>query len=187
MRHGDRRLVAIDGDAHELGAGARQRRHLARRRLDVGGVGVGHRLHRDRRAAADHDRAGAAPDAHADAGAARRRPEGRLVRLHRHGVILDRAPRRAPRRYLGRPTKIVIRSRSEGRCRGAARRLDHQGNELKLTPKANCATQAHFDGDEARDHLTYALPRPLNCTSRESPDREAQLPGLIPRRPARVC
>ncbi len=53
MRHGGGRLVAIDGDAHELRAGARQRRDLPRRRLDVGGVGVGHRLHGDRRAAAD--------------------------------------------------------------------------------------------------------------------------------------
>ena len=79
VRHGGRRLVAIDGDAHELRAGARERRDLARRRLDVGGVGVGHRLHRDRRAAADRDRAGAAPDAHADARAARRGPEGGLA------------------------------------------------------------------------------------------------------------
>jgi hypothetical protein len=31
MRHGGGGLVAVDGDAHELGAGARQRRHLAHR------------------------------------------------------------------------------------------------------------------------------------------------------------
>ena len=40
-----------------LRAGARQRRDLPRRRLDVGGVGIGHRLHDDRRAAADGDAA----------------------------------------------------------------------------------------------------------------------------------
>ncbi len=53
-RHRRGRLVAVDGDAHELGARPRQRRDLPRRRLDVGGVGIGHRLHDDRRAAADH-------------------------------------------------------------------------------------------------------------------------------------
>ena len=57
LRHGGGRLVAVDRDAHELGAGARQRRDLARGAFDVGGVGVGHRLHDDRRAAADRDAA----------------------------------------------------------------------------------------------------------------------------------
>ena len=33
---------------------ARQRRDLPRGPIDVGGVGIGHRLHDDRRAAADH-------------------------------------------------------------------------------------------------------------------------------------
>ena len=47
-----RRLVAVDGDAHDLGARPRQRRHLADGAVDIGGVGVGHRLHHDRRAAA---------------------------------------------------------------------------------------------------------------------------------------
>ena len=50
-------FVAIDGDAHQFGTGSRQRRHLARRALDVGGVGVGHRLHDDGRAAANDDAA----------------------------------------------------------------------------------------------------------------------------------
>ena len=57
VRHGGRRLVAVDRDAHQFGAGARQRRHLARGRLDVGRVGIGHRLHDDRRRAADRDAA----------------------------------------------------------------------------------------------------------------------------------
>ncbi len=57
VRHGGRRLVAVDRDAHQLGAGARQRRHLARGAFDVGGVGIGHRLHDDRRTAADDDAA----------------------------------------------------------------------------------------------------------------------------------
>ena len=49
-RHGGCRLVAIDGDAHDLGARGRQRRHLPCRLLDVGGVGIGHGLHDDGRA-----------------------------------------------------------------------------------------------------------------------------------------
>ena len=55
VRHGGRGLVAVDGDAHDFGAGPRQRRHLLRRPVDVGGVGIGHRLHHDGRAAADGD------------------------------------------------------------------------------------------------------------------------------------
>ena len=54
VRHGLGRLVAVDGDADELGAGAGERRDLRDGRVDVGGVGVGHRLHDDGRAAADH-------------------------------------------------------------------------------------------------------------------------------------
>ncbi len=55
MRHGGGGLVAIDGDAHQFGARARQRRDLFHRAGDIGGVGIGHRLHHDRRAAADGD------------------------------------------------------------------------------------------------------------------------------------
>ena len=51
-RHGGRGFFGVDGDAHHLGAGERKRPHLQRGRLDVGGVGVGHRLHDDRLAAA---------------------------------------------------------------------------------------------------------------------------------------
>ncbi len=57
VRHGGRRLVAVDRDAHDLGARARERRHLRDGRLHIGGVGVGHRLDDDRRAAAHHDAA----------------------------------------------------------------------------------------------------------------------------------
>ncbi len=60
VRHGLGRLVAIDGDADELGAGAGEGRDLRHRPVDVGGVGVGHRLHDDGRAAADRH----ARDAH---------------------------------------------------------------------------------------------------------------------------
>ena len=54
MRDGRRRLVAVDGDADQLRAGAGKRRNLLRRRFHVRRVGVGHRLDDDRRAAADH-------------------------------------------------------------------------------------------------------------------------------------
>ena len=55
MRHGGGGLVAIDGDPHQFRTGAGQCRDLRDGALDIGGVGVGHRLHDDRRAAADLD------------------------------------------------------------------------------------------------------------------------------------
>ena len=70
--HGCRGLGNVDGDAHHLGAGLGQLDALLRRRRRVGGVGHGHRLNDDGRAAADLDGADANPD--------------RLVQLdHRHG------------------------------------------------------------------------------------------------------
>ena len=57
MRYGLGRLVAIDRDAHDLGAGTGEGCDLRCGRVDIGGVGVGHRLHDDGRAAADGDAA----------------------------------------------------------------------------------------------------------------------------------
>src|SRR5579885_2722737 len=45
-----RRLLGVDGHAHELGARLRQLLHLFYRRDGVSGVGIGHGLHHDRRA-----------------------------------------------------------------------------------------------------------------------------------------
>ena len=84
MRHGRGGLVAVDGQAHQFGARPRQRRDLAGGRLDVGGVGVGHRLDDDRRAAADHHRRVALADANADGRAARQRPAGRFGHRKAH-------------------------------------------------------------------------------------------------------
>ncbi len=64
VRHGGGGLVPVDGDAHELRAGSRQRRHLRDRQVDVGGVRVGHRLHDDRRPAAERHRALSGADRH---------------------------------------------------------------------------------------------------------------------------
>ena len=66
MRHGLGRLVAVDGDANELGTGAGESGDLRYRPVDVGGVGVGHRLHDDGCVAADRhardaDKVGPAP------------------------------------------------------------------------------------------------------------------------------
>ena len=55
VRHGGGGFVAVDGDAHHFRAGARQRRDLRTVACDIGGVGIGHRLHDDRCAAADGD------------------------------------------------------------------------------------------------------------------------------------
>ena len=66
VRHGGCGLVAVDRDAHDLRAGARQRRHLGGGAGNIGGVRIGHRLHDDRGVAADGhaadiDRYGLAP------------------------------------------------------------------------------------------------------------------------------
>src|SRR5581483_5970193 len=54
--HGLRGVVIVDGDADQLGAGAGERGDLLDCGFDVGGVGVGHRL---------HDYGGVRPDADA--------------------------------------------------------------------------------------------------------------------------
>jgi len=55
VRHGGGGFLAVDRDAHHFRAGARQRGDLGDGAFDIGGVGIGHRLHDDRRAAADGD------------------------------------------------------------------------------------------------------------------------------------
>ena len=55
MRDGGSGLVAVDGDAHELGAGAGKGCDLGHGGIDVGGVGIGHGLHHDWRRSADND------------------------------------------------------------------------------------------------------------------------------------
>ncbi len=45
VRHGFRRGIIVDGHADQFRAGAGQRHALADGAVDVGGVGVGHRLH----------------------------------------------------------------------------------------------------------------------------------------------
>ena len=91
MRNGGGGFVAIDRDAHHLRARAGERGDLKRRRFDVGGVGVGHGLDDDRRAAADDHGRFAAADANADARAARQRAEGRLSLDGGHLVFLSGA------------------------------------------------------------------------------------------------
>ena len=54
QRNHCRRFRTIDRDPHEFGTGAREIGHLSGRGLDIGRIGIGHRLHHDRRAAADH-------------------------------------------------------------------------------------------------------------------------------------
>src|SRR2546421_11781570 len=83
-RHRRRSLARVDREAHELRPRARERLHLPDRALDVRGVGIGHRLYDDRRAAADADgahrdpRRSAAGDVSGGAHAARILPLPRL-------------------------------------------------------------------------------------------------------------
>jgi len=51
--HGGRRLVPVHGDSNDLRPGLGQGRYLRHRGVHIRGIGVGHRLHDDRRAAAD--------------------------------------------------------------------------------------------------------------------------------------
>ena len=55
MRHGGGRLVVVHRDAHQFRPRASQRFDLHDGALDIGGIGVRHRLHDDRRVAADGD------------------------------------------------------------------------------------------------------------------------------------
>src|SRR5258708_5394090 len=55
MRHCGCGLVTVDRDPHQFGARARKRWDLRQGARDIGGVGVGHRLHHNRRAPADGD------------------------------------------------------------------------------------------------------------------------------------
>ena len=116
LRHGGGRLVPVDGDAHDLGAGAGQGRDLGHRGVHVGRVGVGHRLDDDRGAAADHD----GPDPHADGPMARRgaRP-GLLSGSGREVMGRSRRPTRRRRRLAEGST--AVRQARSGATRSSAR------------------------------------------------------------------
>ena len=59
VRHCGGRFVTVDGNAHQLRAGGGKGGDLPRGRVDIGRIGVRHRLHDDGRAAADGDAADA--------------------------------------------------------------------------------------------------------------------------------
>ena len=86
-RHGGGRLVAVDGDAHQLRAGAGKGCDLRHRAVDIGGVGIGHRLDDDRRVAADQHLA----DADGDGGAAARQRAGGEFGTARISFMRDHA------------------------------------------------------------------------------------------------
>ncbi len=48
-----RRLGGVDGDPHDFRTGTGKLRYLGRGTLEVGGIGIRHRLHQDRRASPD--------------------------------------------------------------------------------------------------------------------------------------
>ena len=74
--YGGGRLGTVDGNAHHFRSGAGKFGDLADGAVDVGCIGVGHRLHDDGMAAADHDGASSVADAHRHGLAARRRAGG---------------------------------------------------------------------------------------------------------------
>ena len=114
--YGGSRLVAVDRDAHQLGAGAREAGDLADGAVDVGGVGVGHRLHDDRSAAADDDGAFALADGDGDGVMA-------LERTGDHRVI----------GFEGRTGHGEPRDAERGRL---AREIPHRSPGRKAEPNA---------------------------------------------------
>lgn len=55
FRYSGSALVAVNGDANDFRASAIKRSNLRNSRVNVGRVGVGHRLHNNRRSATDDD------------------------------------------------------------------------------------------------------------------------------------
>src|SRR5256884_9068449 len=84
-RHRRRSLARVDREAHELRPRARERLHLPDRALDVRGVGIGHRLYDDRRAAADADGAHRDPRRSAAGDVSGGAPAARILPLPRLG------------------------------------------------------------------------------------------------------
>src|SRR5437879_9938363 len=133
-RHRRGTLARVDREAHELRPGARERLHLPDRALDVRGVGIGHRLYDDRRAAADADgahrdpRRSAAGDVSGGAHAARILPLPRLGGTDGdwyHGgarMVCSERVRREPER----------RRRNSARKRSGTRTAD--GGAVDLPP-----------------------------------------------------
>ena len=119
LGHGGGRLREVDRDAHHLGAGFGERDALRGRAGGVGRVGAGHRLHDDRRAAADLHRARAAADADAD---------GTMHANHGHGdTCSGEAP--APRSAaVGPDLRPSAKTSRPMKCRSIAsvfgRRID---------------------------------------------------------------
>ena len=74
-------LGGVDGDADQFGTGPPELAHLQRGGLGVGGIGIGHGLHHDRRVATHPDHMPAPPH-----GNAAGRPPGRGARLGIHGI-----------------------------------------------------------------------------------------------------
>ena len=69
-RHSGSRLVAIHGDTNDLRPRPRQRHHLTHRGVDIGGIGIGHRLDHHRGASANQH----APDIDTNRSPAHQRP-----------------------------------------------------------------------------------------------------------------
>ena len=89
LGHGRGRLRDVHRDAHHLGARFRERDALRGGARGIGRVGAGHRLHDDRRAAADLHRARSAADADAD---------GTMHANHGHGNTCSGEGRRRDQR-----------------------------------------------------------------------------------------
>ena len=110
-RHGGGGLGAVDGDAHQFGTRARQRGNLARGALGVRRVGIGHRLHDDRRSPAD----GNAADIHRD----------RFMTCLRAHIAILTAPE--CQTNIARSTRSVHQNQTAGHQGDGGRKCGGQG------------------------------------------------------------
>ena len=115
------RFFLVARAAHDVAARGGERVDLRERAVDVGGLGGGHRLHRDRRVAADRDRAdhdlpGVPPFAHAAQATSRPEPAGLVHDISMVGFAsaraaplrLDASARGSAPRQNGLPTGWVM-------------------------------------------------------------------------------
>ena len=153
MRDGARGLVAVDGDAHQFRARPRQRRDLRDRRVDVGGVGVGHGLHDNRRAAADRHGARAGPDDDAARAMARRGLGGRGRRQGGFGLRNVEGLRRHGSRHFIR-SRLRLASRlgepdwpeGQGGPRGGGEHSKAAARPSRLARRGGGVRQTRGDG-----------------------------------------
>ena len=159
VRHRRRGFGVVYRHAHDFGAGARERGHLLHRAVDVGGVGVGHRLHDDRRVAADLDMR------NAHRACSRAAAPGRI----RVRQLIGVSGARRSRRYAGEDPPACRRSSAARRahCRRRASTAACRSRALRLP--------ARFSFEKITLSLRSRISTHDSCSKRKCSSRS---PGL---------